>query len=272
MNDQWSGNTLLSAVRAKRAAPSRSSNQRASRGDQHQRVAVPEAGPDGLGVVALGAEHAVVVDHERELGQRAGRRAEHRLGAVEHRRTSTGGTGTAAAGCPAGRGRPGSPRACTPSSTRRSPRVPRSRDPGSWSPPSFVTADEQRLRVRDARRALGEHGDDAADVERRRRLTGSPCSSTTSEPRAPLRDGTASCPGSGRATGSGTAPRARARRRRRRASSGGSAAARVQPALAALEVGWRSAAWSSSARRERLAFLGVRALREQVLARPCTNP
>ena len=85
MNDQWSGNTLLSAVRAKRAAPRRSSNQRARRRDQHQRVAVPEAGTDGLGRSRPAARSmAVVVDHERELRERARRRAEHRAGAVEH--------------------------------------------------------------------------------------------------------------------------------------------------------------------------------------------
>ncbi len=47
MNDQWSGNTLLSAVRAKRAAPSRLSSQVASRRDQHQVSRFQKPGPTG---------------------------------------------------------------------------------------------------------------------------------------------------------------------------------------------------------------------------------
>src|SRR5688500_8849442 len=92
MNDQWSGNTLLRTVRANWAVPSRSSTHFATRllsttsspPRPGSPAPVPEAGADGAGEVGGGDQVALVVEAERQLGQRPGGRAEDRTGAVEH--------------------------------------------------------------------------------------------------------------------------------------------------------------------------------------------
>src|ERR1700730_8466541 len=78
---QWSGKTLLRASSAKEAAPRRSSIQAAKRLSM---AAVPEAGADRLGVVALGNEVAVGVDCQRELRQGRRRRPGRRLRPLQH--------------------------------------------------------------------------------------------------------------------------------------------------------------------------------------------
>ena len=142
MNDQWSGNTLLSAVRANSAAPSRSSTQRAIRRVSGGRLGSPVRGPRSRG--RPGSEkspratrYAVVVDAERQLRQRAGRRAEHRAGAVEHVERRLVARAQQQRRPRPGRARPGSRRGCTASSRRRcrrrsSPRGP-ARGSKSWS-------------------------------------------------------------------------------------------------------------------------------------------
>src|SRR6476469_4922316 len=91
MNDQWSGNTLLSAVRTNPAAPKRWSSQSSFRrllmsGTPRapgSPVAVPEPRPDRTREVAPGDELAVLVAAQGQLGQRAGRRPKDGPGSVE---------------------------------------------------------------------------------------------------------------------------------------------------------------------------------------------
>src|SRR5688572_13441759 len=98
MNDQWSGNTLASAVWTNLAPPVRASSQRASRAtsrrlDRLRRrggftvtdsaATVPEPWSDGIGEVTGGDDGALVVDRQRQLGERAGRGSEDRLGPLE---------------------------------------------------------------------------------------------------------------------------------------------------------------------------------------------
>src|SRR5918999_76025 len=83
MNDQWSGNTLLSASRAKWDAPSRSSIQRAVRSIT---PAAPEAWAYGFEIIALSYHIPFFVDAERKLGQRTGGGAGGRFGTLHHRK------------------------------------------------------------------------------------------------------------------------------------------------------------------------------------------
>ena len=82
-------------------------------------VPVPEAGPGGLGEVAGGDDVALVVDLERAAGAATGPPGRTPAGRRRARRTSTGGTGTAAGAPRPGRARPGSRRGCRSSSRRR---------------------------------------------------------------------------------------------------------------------------------------------------------
>src|SRR5829696_5587407 len=87
MNDQWSGNTRLSAFVANGAPPTRSSIQRSSRRVSMRRssvLAVPEARADRLLVVRDRDDVTVAVDFDRQLRQRAGRGSEHRARPVQH--------------------------------------------------------------------------------------------------------------------------------------------------------------------------------------------
>ena len=59
MNDQWSGNTLFSAVRAKRATPSRLSSPRTRLLDDHQRSRFQKPGPTGWSKSLCGPQEPV---------------------------------------------------------------------------------------------------------------------------------------------------------------------------------------------------------------------
>src|SRR4051794_34923479 len=111
MNDQWSGKTLRRFFLARVASPSRSSAHSATAPARFGLeaiaavefvvatllvsmlmsysfarallgVALPVAGSDGFLEVALCHEVALVVDHERQLGEWASGRAEDHLGGV----------------------------------------------------------------------------------------------------------------------------------------------------------------------------------------------
>src|SRR5919204_3796528 len=91
MKDQWSGKTLFSVLRAKLAAPSRSSNQLNSRriiagppSAPLPRRAVPETRPHGLGEVAGRPEESRAIHVQLKLWQCPRRRPEHDLGALQH--------------------------------------------------------------------------------------------------------------------------------------------------------------------------------------------
>src|ERR671923_65861 len=91
MNDQWSGKTLFRDLRAKLAAPSRSSNQLNSRRIMRGPPSilrsggpVPEPGSDRLGEVAARAEEPRAVRVQLELGERSGRGSEHHLRSIQH--------------------------------------------------------------------------------------------------------------------------------------------------------------------------------------------
>src|SRR6266550_8327805 len=108
MNDQWSGKTLFSCRRRPPARPSRSSAQSPARSSgaavslmsaprcaptRHEALshsagrfarcarswALPEARPDGLAIVALRHEVSVLIDRDRQRGQRPGGGTEDRL-------------------------------------------------------------------------------------------------------------------------------------------------------------------------------------------------
>src|SRR3712207_2710557 len=89
MNDQWSGNTLLSAWRVNEAERSRSSIHRET---LLSTGPAPVARADRFLVIALGDHEPFPVDTDRQLREGAGGGPERRLGALPHgeRRLVTG--------------------------------------------------------------------------------------------------------------------------------------------------------------------------------------